>query len=382
MDSEKPRKILVVDDQPINIKLLQRKLERTGYCVLTASNGRECLDIVASDIPDLILLDVMMPEMDGIETCKLLKQNARTMAIPIIFITAKSSKEGKIEGLNIGAVDYITKPIDLQETVARVKTQLRIQDVYLENIQLQKDLGESRRSAAIGAITQGIAHNLNNLLGVVVGYLDLLRNNLERPDVSLRSVNLMDQAVQRMVRIIRQLSSIAINEKITLTKIDVQLLLESSIARFEAEYQVQAAIEIINTTPADVDILGNTEVFETVLGRLLINAWEAYNIGAADVRHPIKVVASVNEDKLRPQLIIKVIDWGMGISDEIRDTLFEPFVSTKTAVGRGLGLTMARHAILNIGGKLTLTPNHDMGTTATISYPLGKEDLPSNVVIL
>ncbi len=114
---DKP-KILVVDDQPINIKLLQRKLERQGMEVSVAYNGRECLDIVESVQPDLILLDIMMPEMDGIETCQHLKANPNTETIPIMFITAKASKEGKLEGLDAGAVDYITKPIDLDETLA------------------------------------------------------------------------------------------------------------------------------------------------------------------------------------------------------------------------------------------------------------------------
>jgi DNA-binding response OmpR family regulator len=137
--------ILVVDDQPINIKLLERKLQREDMDVVTAANGRECLDAVDQTSPDLILLDVMMPEMDGIETCERLKKNPDTNSIPIIFITARSSKEGKLEGLNVGAVDYITKPIDLDETLARVKTQLRLQEVHRENVDLQKRLGDARR---------------------------------------------------------------------------------------------------------------------------------------------------------------------------------------------------------------------------------------------
>src|SRR5260370_442309 len=106
-------KILVVDDQPINVQLLKRKLEREGMIVATSYSGREALDLVKADKPDLILLDVMMPEMDGIEVCQSLQADKETKAIAVIFITARTSKEGKIEGLGVGAVDYITKPIDL-----------------------------------------------------------------------------------------------------------------------------------------------------------------------------------------------------------------------------------------------------------------------------
>ncbi|PDH29803.1 MAG: hybrid sensor histidine kinase/response regulator, partial [Puniceicoccaceae bacterium MED-G31] len=114
MSTQKNPKILVVDDQPINVKLLQSKLERQSMDVSIAFDGRECLEKVASVHPDIILLDIMMPEMDGIETCRLIKADPKTKAIPIIFITANVTKKQKIQGLEAGAVDYITKPIDLE----------------------------------------------------------------------------------------------------------------------------------------------------------------------------------------------------------------------------------------------------------------------------
>lgn len=382
MNSNTPRKILVVDDQPINIKLLQRKLEREGFEVLTAYNGRECLSVVAAVKPDLILLDVMMPEMDGIETCHLLKQDENTKTIPIIFITAKSSKEGKLEGLKVGAVDYITKPIDLEETLARVKTQLRIQEIYQENIELQKRLGESRRAAAVGAITQGIAHNLNNLLGVVVGYLDLLKNGFDSPDMVKRSAVLMDQAIQRMVTIIRQLSSIATSEKVALTRLPIHSLLENSVTRFNSEYNINARIQITNNLSAETQVNANAEVFESIVGRLLINAWESYDSDSTEAARPIEIAAFLDDTSSKRTLIVKVIDQGLGISAEVSDTLFEPFITTKTSVGRGLGLTMARHSIRNLGGDLLVEPNEGAGTTATLSYPMEDEDRPSNVVII
>src|SRR6185312_8264666 len=104
----------------------------------------------------------------GIEVCSRLQADLETKSIPIIFITARTSKEGKIEGLSVGAVDYITKPIDLDETLARVQTQLRFVSINREVVELQRRLEEVRRAATIGAVTTGIAHNLNNLLGIVI----------------------------------------------------------------------------------------------------------------------------------------------------------------------------------------------------------------------
>jgi CheY-like chemotaxis protein len=363
-------KILVVDDQPINIKLLQRKLERQGMDVYVAYNGRECLSAVAETKPDLILLDIMMPEMDGIETCQRLKSNPLTETIPIIFITAKASKEGKLEGLDAGAVDYITKPIDLDETLARVRTQLRLQEMFRENLQLQVRLGDARKAAAVGAITQGIAHNLNNLLGVVVGYLDLIKNGHDSPDMVKHSVGLMDNAITRMVNIIRQLGTIANNERIELTTLSAAELIESSIDRFCAEYEVDAKVTIESSLDSDTNISANAETFEMILGKLLINAWESYRKDTPAADRTIVLKASIDSERGPAMLRLEVIDQGEGISAEVTDTLFEPFITTKTSVGRGMGLTIARHTIRNLEGELNLKENPEGGVTATFTYPL------------
>lgn len=368
----KPAKILVVDDQPINIKLLQRKLEREGYVVQTAYNGLECLEAVKTTPPDLILLDVMMPEMDGIEACQRLKENEDTKAIPIIFITAKSSKEGKLEGLSAGGVDYITKPIDLDETLARVKTQLRLQEIFRANMDLQMRLADSRKTAAIGAITQGIAHNLNNLLGVVVGYLDLLKNGFDSPDMVQRSVTLMDQAINRMVNIIRQLSTIATNERVALTPLNLQDLLESSIERFKEEYGVDTVVTITSDLPEDFTLETNNEALESIIGKLLINAWEAYPKNEPNENREVWLETELVDLGDSQRLLIKVNDDGAGIPANIRDTVFEPFITSKTSVGRGLGLTMARHSIRNLRGDLDLQERPGGGTCAVISYPVAK----------
>jgi CheY-like chemotaxis protein len=370
LSTKRKPKILVVDDQPINIKLLQRKLERQDIDVLVAYNGRECLSIVEQELPDLILLDIMMPDMDGIETCQHLKANPTTATIPIIFITAKASKEGKLEGLDAGAVDYITKPIDLEETLARVRTQLRLQEMFRENLDLQKRLGDVRKAAAVGAITQGIAHNLNNLLGVVVGYLDLIKNGYDSPDMVKRSVSLMDNSINRMVGIIRQLGTIANNENVELSKQSIDTLINNSVDRFQKELESSAKVEVESSIDESATISANPEIFEVILVKLLLNAWESYakNIPVAD--RTIKLIARISRDKVPAALELKIVDQGSGIAPEVADTLFEPFITTKTSVGRGMGLTISRHTLRNLDGEITLTPNADGGATATMIHPL------------
>ena len=225
--------ILVVDDQPINVQLLRRKLEREGIRVTAAYNGMEALRSVADEKPDLILLDVMMPDMDGIEVCQRLQASEETRSIPVIFITAKTSKEGKLEGLGVGAVDYITKPIDLDETLARVQTQLRFVAINREIVDLQRRLIESRRAATIGAVTQGIAHNLNNLLGVVIGYLDLVKAYYDKPEQVKKNAQHVEDAVQRIVSIIKQLSSLVVKIRPPLSKAGLQTLIDGGVLRFQ-----------------------------------------------------------------------------------------------------------------------------------------------------
>lgn len=370
MSTQRIPKILVVDDQPINIKLLQRKLERQDMEVLVAYNGCECLETVKKVIPDLILLDVMMPEMDGIETCRHLKANPQTATIPVIFITAKASKEGKLEGLEAGAVDYITKPIDLDETMARVRTQLRLQEMFRENIDLQERLGDVRKAVAIGSITQGIAHNLNNLLGVVVGYLDLIKNGYDSPKMVQRSVGLMDNAVVRMVNIIRQLGTIANNERIELVPNLISQLIETSIDRFKKDHNVKTAVDLEINFDDSTQMAANAETFEILLGKLLINAWESYDKDAEDHTRTIRVIATIGQEHSVSFLTIEIIDLGTGIAAEVKDNMFEPFTTSKTSVGRGMGLTIARHTLRNLGGDVRLKPNPEGGVTATMIHPL------------
>jgi CheY-like chemotaxis protein len=365
-------KILVVDDQPINVQLLKRKLEREGMSVATAYSGREALDSVAANKPDLILLDVMMPEMDGIEVCQRLQADAENKTIPIIFITARTSKEGKIEGLGVGAVDYITKPIDLDETLARVQTQLRFVTINRELVDLQRRLGESRRAATIGAVTQGIAHNLNNLLGVVIGYVDLIKAYSEKPELVRKNSKHLEDAVNRIVSIIKQLTGLVNKNRPPLVRSSLAKMIDSGIRRYQSEYKIDQPITIENPLGETV-IDTNIEVFEEALAKLLINAWEAYQNDPADKR-PIhirtEVVDKGEEGKF---VLIHVEDRARGIDPEIRDHAFEPFTSTKHTVGVGMGLTIARHSMRNLGGEVTLASRTGGGAVATLRHPLSED---------
>ena len=364
-------KILVVDDQPVNVQLLKRKLEREGINVVGAFTGMEALEIVAKEKPDLILLDVMMPDMDGIDVCQRLQEKEETRSIPVIFITARSSKESKLEGLAVGAVDYITKPIDLDETLARVQTQLRFVTINREMVDLQRRLQEARRAATIGAVTQGIAHNLNNLLGVVLGYLDLIKSNSHKPEFVKKNAENVESAVQRIVNIIKQLTSLVGKSRMPVMSYPLQKLLRDGILRYQSEFKISQPVTIDNSL-GELAIETHIELFEEVLSKVLINAWESYGNKPADQR-PIQIktrlVDALNGSKA---VELRVEDRGGGIDPEIRDHMFEPFISTKQTVGVGMGLTVARHALRNMGGDVSVADRPGGGTIAILIHPLEK----------
>jgi CheY-like chemotaxis protein len=365
-------KILVVDDQPVNVQLLKRKLEREGIHVIAAYTGQEALDLVPIEKPDLILLDVMMPDMDGMEVCQRLQETEDTRSIPIIFITARSSKESKLEGLAVGAVDYITKPIDLDETLARVQTQLRFVAINREMVDLQRRLQEARRAATVGAVTQGIAHNLNNLLGVVLGYLDLIKAHPTKPEFVKKNAEHVETAVQRIVNIIKQLSTLVVKSRPPMLKFSLQRLIEDGVNRYQTDSKITEAV-VINNALGDQPVETHVEIFEDVVAKLLINAWESYGYKASGERSIEITTRLVDMAGGSPAVEIRIDDRGTGISPRIRDTMFEPFVSTKETVGVGMGLTVARHALRNLGGEINVIDRPGGGSSAVLVHPLEKK---------
>lgn len=364
-------KILVVDDQPINVQLLKSKLEREGLEVIAASTGIEAINLVNEEWPDLILLEMIMPDMDGIELCQRLQSREETRSIPVIFITARPTKEIKLEGLRVGAVDYITKPIDLDEALARVQTQLRFVALNRQILDLQRRLEESRRAATIGAITQSITHNFNNLLGVVIGYLDLIKVFHDKPDNVKSNAVHVEDAVQRIVGIIQQLSSLGVKIRPPLITTRLDRLIEGAVSRFHNDYKLTALVTVTNPS-GRLEIDANTEVFDEIVSRVLINAWESYDQQPVDQR-PIYLTTQIVEKPGEPKFIeIRIEDRGRGIDPGIRDRMFEPFISSKQTGGVGVGLTITRQALRTLGGEVTMEDRPGGGTIAILLHPVSK----------
>jgi signal transduction histidine kinase len=172
-------KILIVDDTPANIDVLSATLEREGFNIFMAPNGKVALKLIEKQKPDLVLLDIMMPDMDGYEVCRILKDGKDTQDIPVIFITGKSQVEDVVEGFRAGGQDYITKPIRQEEVLARVRTHLQINLLRRKQEQLIKELEEKNQRLVVldnqkNGFLGMVAHDLRNPCVSIKGFSELL----------------------------------------------------------------------------------------------------------------------------------------------------------------------------------------------------------------
>src|SRR5262245_10086874 len=179
------KKILIVDDDKYIRRLLSQVLGKFSYKTVEAMTGDEALSLAYKELPDVILLDLMMPGLDGYSVCERLKENESTRDIPVIFVTAKTDLQDRIYGLGVGAHDYICKPIQPKELIARVDAALRVkelQDNLKDKLRLQEELERARQqlteqymSSIFGQLAESLLHELNNPLAAVVGFAELIK---------------------------------------------------------------------------------------------------------------------------------------------------------------------------------------------------------------
>ena len=350
--------VLVVDDQPINVQMLARKLQFAGIRVSTAFDGPEALAKVKEDAPDLILLDVMMPGMDGIEVCTRLKSDERTVNIPVIFITAKDAKESKLQGLELGAVDYITKPIDLDETLARVKTQLDMARMHKKMLEFQEYEAYRLRQASVMRLTQGLAHNVNNHLGVAVGYLDLLKSQLQDAALSLTTAEKLYVALDNIGVLVKQLRVLEDYSKPQLSLTSIPEVIKEVIAKVKAKFPNHNLNFVDDSIHLSIET--DQEKLALALEAGVTNACESY-----DEAGQVNILVLKTKDRVH--IIVEDTGRGLGINAE---QAFDPLVTTKGIVGAGFGLPLARHALGAIGGSVRLEANNPVGTAYTISLPV------------
>ena len=364
MNSEKDT-LLIVDDIPINLKLLLIYLNEFGFNVNVASDGKSALEQVAICEPDLILLDVMMPGMNGFETCWHLKANKKTRDIPIIFMTALSDMVNKIKGFEVGAVDYITKPIQREEVLARVTAHLtlRRQQKILEKQKLKLQ----QQNNELEAFAHTVAYDLKNPLNLITGFSTIVLDSLPtttEPEL-LEYIRHIEQAGNKMAHIIDSLHLLAstrigevVMEPIHNMK-NIVNQVQQRLVQMIKEYQGE--IIVPQTWPI---AQGYAPWIEEVWANYLSNGLK---YGGKPPR--LELGATKEENGW---IRFWVHDNGQGFTLEEQSDLFIPFtnINHRTRMKRdGLGLSIVRRIIEKCGGKVGIESHGKQGNTFYFTLP-------------
>ncbi len=356
--------ILIVDDTPANLRLLSNMLAEQDYKVRSVINGQMALLAAQAAPPDLVLLDINMPGMNGYEVCAQLKADPRTQEIPIIFISALDEIQDKVKAFTVGGVDYITKPFQFQEVLARVETHLMLRNLQRE---LQREIMERDRVIAeLDAYAHTVAHDLKNPLTALVGFSSLLEKRYHRmtEEELCRNVALIAQNGRKMTNIIEELlllSSVRQIEELDLQTLDMGALVAEAQARLsDMITETQGELQVPDVWPPAI---GYAPWIEEVWVNYLSNALK---YGGSPPR--IELGATVEA----PAWVrFWVRDNGPGIEPEDQARLFVPFerLSQARAKGHGLGLSIVRRIIEKLGGEVGIESAAGTGTVFSFTLP-------------
>jgi signal transduction histidine kinase len=395
-------RILLVDDSPAYRRVIQTMLG-PRYDFAQAETAEEALARVGPFQPDLIISDLIMPGIDGYELCRRLRAQPGLENVPIIMLTSKTGDESRITGLEVGADDYLFKPIRQRELSARVTSLLRLRHATLEleaaNASLKKaqaELVRAEKLASLGQLVAGIAHELNNPLNYIYGnteflaeyvrtfveLLDRVERDLElssgqrqilaawktekdlefvRADLDklLRGVRL---GAERAAEIVRGLRAFArVGSSADLAEVDLAETLD--VALTILRHELRDRVRVHKEVAGSPRVRGDASRISQVFVNLILNAIQSMG-GAGDLY--IAVAGGGDEDEVR----VAIRDTGAGIADAVRGKIFDPFFTTKpVGQGTGLGLSISYGIVEQHGGRIEVSSREGQGATFTVILP-------------
>lgn len=378
---EKKHKILIVDDEELNVRFLSTFLQRKGYEIDVASTGVEALDRIEKANPDVVLLDAMMPEMDGFEVCRRLRKNPETHLLPVIMVTALHSIEDEVRALESGSDDFLPKPINNLELMARLRSLLRIKTLHDQLRESKIELEEKNQKlielqGLRDSLTQMIIHDLKNPLTGIMGCLELLQmmpENLSERQLSiLKKMDESSTVIQKMITDILDISRMEENKvKLRKEPFHITELLDANLNEL-AFMMEKSGISGQMRVDKDVPVISaDKDMIHRVVANLLHNA----------VKHSVKggkVELGATYDAAQTRLNVSVKDDGEGIAPEYTEKIFEKFAQADLKklglkTDRGLGLTFCKLAIEAHGGKIWVESKVGQGSEFKFYLPAGNE---------
>lgn len=349
-------RILVVDDDERNIVLLASKLQSDGYETDEAHDGLEALKKVEVFNPDIILMDIMMPKMDGYEATRRLKTSEKTKYIPVIILTARGEIEDKVLGLDIGAEEYLCKPCSLVEVSARVRSLLHMKELQMRLVEMEK-------LAALGHLVDGIAHEIRNPLMTIGGLARRVKEKID--DEQLQShINLIIHEVERLENMVKRVDEYKMAQRSELKRGDINDAVRESVGEIKDMVEVKnidVKLSLMQDGPSAMIDKAN-------LKKAILNILQN-SIDAIDEKGKIEITTTPSEGGYI-ELVIK--DTGGGIKAEDLKDVFNPFYTSRMT-GAGLGLTIAYKIIHDHRGDITIESPQGRGTIVSIKLPVVQE---------
>jgi two-component system sensor histidine kinase/response regulator len=383
----KDPKILIVDDEEMNVKLAKAMLSTEQYHALGVLSGEEALKVVSQFQPDLILLDVMMPGIDGYEVCRRLKGDENAKMIPILMVTALSDREHRLRAMEAGADDFLSKPVDKMELLIRVKSLLRIKQYHDELFSTCAELADKNNQLqdvekAKEGLIHMIIHDLKNPLTAVHSVIEMLirdERQFEKDQLifmkrALDSCGEMNEQIESLLTIHKME-----NAKLTLqrTSVDLDAMVGAVIGRFQLRAEAKgiflsrAALDQL--PPAEID----RELMERVVANLLGNAIRHAPAGSG-------VTVQLGSHSANGSLWVRVKDSGEGIAPEYLDRVFDKFEQVKlkregiTIGSSGLGLAFCKMVVEAHGGRIWAeSEGAGKGSTFAFELPLSGHEAAS-----
>jgi two-component system sensor histidine kinase/response regulator len=375
--------VLIVDDTPANLAVVVDSLEQLDVEVAVAQDGEEALARAEYLRPALILLDVVMPRIDGFELCRRLKSKDSTRDIPVIFMTSSGGEGDKLKGFEVGAVDYLTKPLHIAEVRARVNAHLTLQrmrkELQVQNARLQREIRERVQAEEqlresnheLEAFTYSASHDLRAPLRAISGYASMLTERPEAMDECTRTtVDKILLAAQQMERLIRDLLNYARTGQREMLAEPVSL--EPFLQEIESTFQTrikEGGVQFQIVRPL-APLIGDPTLIKQILTNLVDNA---LTYRRRDGSPRVSVASTVVGDRT----VLSVSDNGIGIAPEYHDKIFQVFQrlhAESEYAGTGIGLAIVAKAARAMGGTVRVSSKAGEGSTFQVSLPKPSAD--------
>ena len=375
--------VLIVDDTPANLAVIVESLEQDGVQVAVAQDADEALGRADFLQPDLILLDVVMPGVDGFELCRRLKSQERTRDIPVIFMTASAATQDKLTGFEVGAVDYVTKPLHVAEVRARVNAQLALRrmqkKLQAQNVRLQREICERAQveerlrhsNCELESFSYSVSHDLRTPLRAISAHANLLSHDCPGLTQSARErLEKILDATQRMDTLIRDLLEYARTGRIGVSLVPVPLAPIVGRLLATSGERIAAAGACVDLAEPLATPLGDPLLLEQILSNLIDNALNYRGASPAHVR--------VSAVRMGEHVQLAVADDGIGIDPKFHDKIFEVFQRLHGQgeyPGTGIGLAIVAKAARLMNGTVRVHSSPGQGSTFVVSLAAASDSV-------